>query len=154
MIRKIILGGNMNSGFIFKWIFLGTFLSLVFLFPHPSCAQNNAGNAVSVDSGGPFRGGWWLKTEWGADYVLMGDVVNGMKAWQSVYNSNAIPNTLSVGNIGWQGNFEVGLNLDPDNAFSIEVQQISSPTESITRPFSGNSDTTSVTPTLQDVSLN
>jgi hypothetical protein len=143
----------MNSGHFQKWIFLGVFLLGCF-FPGLSRAQSQAASPASVEVGGPFRAGWWLKTEWGVDYAMMGDVINGIKVWQSAVQSGGTPNTLSAGNLGLQGIAEVGLNLDPDNAFSIELQQITPQTEAVNYTDSGNNYTISVAPVLDSISLN
>jgi hypothetical protein len=144
------MGSRKNYG----WVFLGLLIISGCLLPDQSLAQIQEGTTSAVETGGPFRGGWWVKTEWGADYALMGDVISGMKAWQAVFQSAGISSTLSVSNWGWQGQFEAGLNLDQDNALSIEIHQIYCPTESITRGLGSGNYTYSVAPTLDDVTLN
>jgi hypothetical protein len=109
---------------------------------------------TNPETGGPLSTGWWLKVYGGVDYSMMGDLVNGTKAWQAPLQSGGYNPVFSTSNLGLMDGTEVGFSLDRIHALSIEAQNISTQTESYTYTNGGTVYLQSVTPNLLDFSLN
>ena len=79
-----------------------------------------------------FSGTNWIKASVGYDYSFLGDLNNSSKNYVNYFSAigGAAPDTAAAktGNGSLKENLELGLDLDPDNKLSVEVENIASPT--------------------------
>ena len=123
---------------------------ILFLVPLILRAQDASAHP-SAQSGEPFSSPAWIKIYSGYDFSLMGDVINGLKAWDSYVKTAGYQTSLSTDNSGFQYGGEAGLSLDDDNALSVSLDFISTQTESWSLAAGS---TKSISPSLQSGSLN
>lgn len=97
---------------------------------------------------------WWLKVYAGYDYSMMGDVINGVKAWQAPLQAGGDNPTLSTGNNGFADGMEIGFSLDPGHSLSLEAENIATQNESYSYASGGTAYRETIGPSLEDITLN
>jgi hypothetical protein len=107
----------------------------------------------ALQAEGAFSKDWWLKVYAGYDYSMLGDVINGMKAWQGFLQPGGNP-TLSIGNSGFADGMEVGFALDSNHTFSLAAENIGTQNESLSYTSGGIANKEIIGPSMQNYTLN
>jgi hypothetical protein len=135
-----------------KNLFLAVAAVLVWM---PARVQGQEASATpTAQFEGAFSKDWWLKVYAGYDYSLMGDVINGVKAWQGYVQGPGVSSSLSTGNSGFVDGMEIGFSLDATHSLSLEAENIGTQNESISYTSGGTANRLTVGPSLEDINLN
>ncbi len=120
----------------------------------PAWVQAQEGSVVPLSQiEGALSKDWWLKVYAGYDYSMMGDVINGVKAWEA-YLEPAVTPTLSLGHGGFVDGTEIGFTLDPNHSISIEAENIATQNENLNYTNGGTTTWKTIGPSLEDINLN
>ncbi len=121
----------------------------------PSWVQGQEASATpTAQFGGALSKDWWLKVYAGYDYSLMGDVINGIKAWQGNLQAAGYSPTFSTGNNGFVDGMEIGFALDVGHSLSLEAENIATQNESYSYTSGGTAYRETIGPSLEDINLN
>lgn len=106
-----------------------------------------------------FSGNSWIKASVGYDYSFFGDLNNSSRNYGNFLKQLGAPGTITAGaqtgNSSLKENLELGLDLDPDNSLSFDIENIASPTLGWSQSSNGTvQQSLYVTPNLISTSLN
>jgi len=98
----------------------------------------------------------WLNFYSGYDHALMGDVQEGLKDWEGVFEANGGTGSTSTGGSGFLAGVELGIPLDEDNAFSFQVETVLYRTQSVICNYNMGTEFGDIFlhPSFTDLSLN
>jgi hypothetical protein len=100
--------------------------------------------------------GLWIGAYSGLDFALLGDIQDGLKDWEGVFEDNGGTGNTSVGRTGFLSGLEIGIPLDPDNAFALNGEMTLFRSQSTLNDYSGGSEngTLVVQPQVLGLTLN
>jgi len=98
----------------------------------------------------------WISFYSGYDHALMGDIQDGLRDWEGVFEENGGVGNTSVGGSGFLTGVEFGLPLDEGNAFSLQVETVLYRTQSVLCDYNMGSEFGDIVlqPSLVDLVLN